>query len=193
MGSDNENNVMAAVMHLQRAMKRGPMPMPAFGPQGRGPHPAGHGIPGPEGARPFGMPMEGGAPHGEFGPGTKGPDRKHEHNMNEGRLIFLLSKEGSLTTSELIEKMDLRPSSMSELLTKLENRGLVTRSQSEDDKRVNIVSLTDKARNIQGRISEERAARMAVFTACFTEDEAAEFCRLCNKLSDHLESLKMVR
>ena len=167
--------------------------MPAFGLHGMGPHPVRHGIPGPEGPNPFAMPMDGRVPHGKFGPGAKGPDKKHGHNMNEGRLIFLLSKEDSMTTSELIEKMDLRPSSMSELLTKLENKGLITRSQSESDKRVNLVSLSEKARNIQDKISEEHAARMAVFTACFTEEEAAEFCRLCNKLSDHLESLKMVR
>ncbi len=82
---------------------------------------------------------------------------------------------------------------MSELLSKLEQRGLVQRSQSEEDKRINVVSLTEKARTLGEKISEERDARMAVFTACFSEEEAAEFCRLCNKLSDHLESLKLVR
>ena len=98
-----------------------------------------------------------------------------------------------MTTSELMEVLDLRPSSMSELLTKLEEKGLIARSQSEEDRRVNVVTITDKARSIQEKISEERAAGLAVFSACFTEDEAAEFCRLCNKLSDHIEALKMVR
>ncbi len=164
MGSYGENNVMAAVMHLQRAMRRGPMPMPGRSPHGNGPR--------------CGRPMEG---------------MKHGHGMNEGRLIHVLSEKGSMTTSELMEVLDLRPSSMSELLAKLEEKELITRSQSEDDRRVNIVSVTDKARNIREKIAEERAARMAAFTACFTEDEAAEFCRLCNKLSDHIESLRMIR
>ena len=113
--------------------------------------------------------------------------------MTEGRLIYALSKRDSMTTSELMEELDIRPSSMSELLTKLEDKGLIQRSQSEEDKRINIVSLTEKARILGEKIAEERAARMAVFTACFSEEEAAEFCRLCNKLSDHLESLRMVR
>ncbi len=168
-----ENNVMAAVMHLQRAMKRGPANGPGhFNPEFR------------KGGM-SGTMHQGRAPHGGHG--------MHRNNMTEGRLIFALSKKESMTTSELMEELDIRPSSMSELLSKLEQRGLVQRSQSEEDKRINIVSLTEKARTLGEKISEERAARMAVFTACFSEEEAAEFCRLCNKLSDHLESLKLVR
>ena len=169
ISENDDSNVMAAVMHLQRAMRRGPVH--GHGPHGMGPH---HGR--PEGKVHC----------------PKGPEMRHGHGMNEGRLIQALSDKESMTTQELMEVLDLRPSSMSELLAKLEDRGLIVRSQSEDDKRVNIVSLTDKARNIRERISEERAARMAVFTACFTEDEAKEFCGLCNKLSDPLE-LRMVR
>ncbi len=176
ISENDDSNVMAAVMHLQRAMRRGPVH--GHGPHGMGPH---HGRP------------EGMGPQMGKGHCPKGPEMRHGHGMNEGRLIHALSDKESMTTQELMEVLDLRPSSMSELLAKLEERGLIIRSQSEDDRRVNIVSLTDKARNIRERISEERAARMAVFTACFTEDEAKEFCRLCNKLSDHLESLRMVR
>ncbi len=159
----NENSVMAAVMHLQRAMKRGPHHM--------------HGRPCPE----------------DMGPGHCGPGKRHGHGMSEGRLIYALSKKESMTTQELMEELDLRPSSMSELLTKLEERGLIEKSQSGDDKRVNVVALTEKAKVLSERIAEERAARMAVFTACFTDEEAAEFVRLCNKLSEHLESLKTIR
>ena len=94
-----------------------------------------------------------------------------------------------MTTSELIEMLDIRPSSMSELLSGLEERELIVRTQSEGDRRVNTVSLSEKAKEIRNRFAEERKARMEAFSSCFTEEEAAEFCRLCSKLSDHLESL----
>ncbi len=157
MDLNGENKVMDAVMHLQRAMKRG------FSHGGR------------QGERP------------ECGP--KGPGRRHGHGMSEGRLLFALSQKESMTTSELIEMLDIRPSSMSELLSGLEERELIVRTQSEGDRRVNTVSLSEKAKEIRSRFAEERKARMEAFSSCFTEEEAAEFCRLCAKLSDHLESL----
>lgn len=183
---NEKNDVMGAVMHLQRAMKRGPMGgmhghhkgCNGDGPKGK--HCGMHGGP------------ETGCKHGEghHGGGCHGGKRP---NMGAGRVISALSGKESISTSELMEMLDLRPSSMSELLSKMEEQGLIVRTASSEDKRVNLVSLTEEGKVLEEKISEERAARLAVFSACFTEDEAAEFCRLCEKLSSHLESLAMVK
>ena len=58
---------------------------------------------------------------------------------------------GSLSQRELTELMDVQPGSLSELLGKMEARGLITRVRLEEDHRKVTVSLTDSGK--------ERAAR----------------------------------
>ena len=155
----NENNVLGAVMHLQRAMKRGQM---------------------------------GGPMHGKCGHHMHKHCGEHKRpNMAAGRVISVLTDKGRLSTSELMNILDLRPSSMSETLSGMEEQELIVRIPSEEDKRVNLVELTEKGKALEAKIADDRAARTAAFSACFTEEESAEFCRLCEKLSSHLEALAM--
>lgn len=196
---ENKNDVMGAVMHLQRAMRRGNAA--AFegkhGPKG----PMAGSMHGPEDGRAFrgqgpekpcchkhGPEKPGCGKHGGMGHGGH-----HRPNFAAGRLISALKAADSMTTGELAEALDLRPSSLSELLGKLENRGLILRTQDENDKRVYHISLTDSAKMLEEKISAEREAHRAVYTACFTEEEAATFCALCEKLSKHLEALAEVK
>ena len=191
MDKDNKNDVMGAVMHLQRAMRRGNAAKfagkrgqigPNHGPEGHAHH--GHG------------PMKGPAmkdcPKSGMHPGM-GHQGHHKPNFATGRLISVLNKAGSMTTGELAEALDLRPSSLSELLGKLEKKDLILRTQDENDKRVYRISLTDNAKLLEEKIAAERDAHMAVYSACFTEEEAATFCALCEKLSKHLEALAAVK
>ncbi len=224
MDKDNKNDVMGAVMHLQRAMRRGNAAKfagkrgqmgPNHGPEGHAHH--GHGpMKGPgckmQGAAMKGCahgPMNGpamkGCNHGPMnGPAMKdcpksgmhpgmGHQGHHKPNFATGRLISVLNKAGSMTTGELAEALDLRPSSLSELLGKLEKKDLILRTQDENDKRVYRISLTDNAKLLEEKIAAERDAHMAVYSACFTEEEAATFCALCEKLSKHLEALAAVK
>lgn len=211
MDKDNKNDVMGAVMHLQRAMRRGNAAAfagkhgqmgPNHGPEGHAHH--GHGpMKGPgckmHGAAMKGCnhgPMNGAAMNDGQKPGMHpcmGHQGHHKPNFATGRLISVLNKAGSMTTGELAEALDLRPSSLSELLGKLEKKDLILRTQDENDKRVYRISLTDNAKLLEEKIAAERDAHMAVYSACFTEEEAATFCALCEKLSKHLEALAAVK
>ncbi len=68
------------------------------------------------------------------------------HLRGQNRVLVILAKEGTLIQSQLAEIMDIRPSSMTELLSKLEERGLITRTPDEKDKRVTNVSITDEGK-----------------------------------------------
>ena len=62
---------------------------------------------------------------------------------HRGRLTVLhsLDEEGPLTQSGLIRKMDVKAGSMSELLRKMEEDGLIQRKRGEKDKRQVYVLL----------------------------------------------------
>ncbi len=105
------------------------------------------------------------------------------------RMLSVLEKNDGATSRELCEILDVRPSSLSELIGKMEELGLVTRRASEEDKRAAQVLLTDGGREAASAIRESMDKRAAEFSACFTDEEAAQFCLLADKLSAHLESL----
>ena len=105
-----------------------------------------------------------------------------------GRMLMTLREHDGAAPAELCEIMDVRPSSMSELLGRMEEHGLVTRVNDETDRRATKVFLSEGGKEavdgIETRFNEENAK----LAACFTEEEAATFCALCDKLSAHLES-----
>jgi DNA-binding MarR family transcriptional regulator len=55
--------------------------------------------------------------------------------------------QGRSTVTELADRMQLTQSTVSELVTRAESAGLVTRSQSEDDARVFWLELTEEGQS----------------------------------------------
>ena len=59
-----------------------------------------------------------------------------------GRLLECAAANPGVSSRELCEALDLRPSSLSEILVRAENDGLLCRTVDENDRRVQRVSLT---------------------------------------------------
>jgi len=108
-----------------------------------------------------------------------------------GRLLTCVAANPNVSSRELCEMMDIRPSSLSELLARSEEEGWIARAVDEEDRRVQRVTLAAKG---QAAVHEMEAARQADLdrkTGCLTEEEKAQFCALCNRLSEHLEKLAL--
>lgn len=105
------------------------------------------------------------------------------------RPLEVLAENDNVSSRELAELLDIRPSSLTELLSRLESEGLVARTPDENDRRVSRVSLTDKGREQADKLKAEHEQRKARASACFSDDEAALFCDLCGRLGEHLQAL----
>lgn len=106
-----------------------------------------------------------------------------------GRLLECVAANNNVSSRELCEMLDVRPSSLSEMMARAESEGWITRTVDEEDRRIQRVSLSEKGGEAVSRMREAREADYEKKTACFTEDEKAQFCALSNRLSDHMESL----
>ena len=86
-------------------------------------------------------------------------------SLSEGRVLFELAQRPDVTATVLREVLSLDPGYLSRILGNLEKRGLVTRTTSEADGRVNHLNLTDRGREafatLDTRSSEEVAALLA--------------------------------
>ena len=84
------------------------------------------------------------------------------------RVLTVLSRHDSMSQRDLLEEMGLARATLSELLTRLEEKGLVERTRSKADRRVIIVSLTKKGKaagkkvvDIESDIADEAFAPLS--------------------------------
>ena len=108
-----------------------------------------------------------------------------------GRMLGCVRANPGVSSRDLCDLLDLRPSSLSEMLTRAEKEGWITRVPDEGDKRMQHVSLSEKGLRLIDGIDTARDADAVRKTACFTPEEKAQMIALCNRLSAHLEELSL--
>ena len=76
--------------------------------------------------------------------------------MAQHRVLKLLGETSSISQQSLQEILAIRPGSLSELLKKLEDKGLILRTPDDNDRRKNTLSLTDAGRDTLKATEEQR-------------------------------------
>lgn len=109
-----------------------------------------------------------------------------QRQPNQLRLLRLLDDKGELTNSDLVEALDIRPSSVSALVQKLEELGLLTRHESETDKRVQLIALTDDGRKFIETTGKLKTDLPDQIFAGLSEEEQADLLKLIDKLTADL-------
>ncbi|XXJ18068.1 MarR family winged helix-turn-helix transcriptional regulator [Desulfovibrio caledoniensis] len=74
--------------------------------------------------------------------------RQDSAHHAQHQVLSILLENGPMPQGELLEILDVRSSSLSELLRKLEDRELILRERNPEDRRGFIISPTDQARSL---------------------------------------------
>jgi DNA-binding MarR family transcriptional regulator len=101
-----------------------------------------------------------------------------------GRLLQALIRSGDQTQKQLSERLEVRPQSLTAVLEKLESKGCIERFRSRDDRRVQIVHVTDKGKFLGAALHEARAKTADVLFACLSETEKEQLLALLNKIAE---------
>lgn len=110
--------------------------------------------------------------------------QKKQTFTGQQRVLAILIKEDGLIQSQLAEILDLRPSSLAELMKKLEAAGAITRVADEQDKRIKRVYLTEAGRKkIEGHLCQHEE-QSDVFFGGLTPQEQQQFSMLMQKMTD---------
>lgn len=89
-----------------------------------------------------------------------------------------------MSQQELQELLGVQAGSLSEIAAKLEDRGLITRVRSEQDRRKVYLSITEKGRDIAAQSGEEHILRRrAELFSALTPEEQNTLESLLDKLS----------
>ena len=97
-------------------------------------------------------------------------------------LLFPLGHHNECSQKELVEKTELKPSTVSIALDKMERDGYIERRRDGKDGRVILVCLTDKGKEINRKNKEKVDVLEQQFAATVTAEEEKELARLLTKL-----------
>jgi Transcriptional regulators len=117
-----------------------------------------------------------------------GKGRRRSSNSHPMLMRILRDNDG-ISAKELVERMDIRASSLSETLERMEKRGEIERTRDEKDSRVYRIYLTEHGINEMEKRSEEYAKSQQEIESCLTEDEKEVFIEICGKLSKRLAKM----
>jgi DNA-binding MarR family transcriptional regulator len=89
-------------------------------------------------------------------------------------VFYLLSKNDALSIKELSDQTEVSHPAASQLITNLKNRNLVTSATCADDGRRQLVTLTDKGRDLLGQIMPVWDAILAAMDELIADSPACD-------------------
>src|SRR5437879_9102570 len=101
------------------------------------------------------------------------------------RVLEVRLHKGPLPVNTIGPKVWLTPGSISVAVDRLVKKGLVSRKDHPDDRRVRRVELTPKGRALITRGFSEHAAAMAHVATVLSQNERLTLLRLLKKLGKH--------
>jgi len=107
-----------------------------------------------------------------------GGAKAHNPHRGQGRVLAMLKIKPEISQKELHFLLGMSKQSLAELLAKLEKSGFIVREQSEDDKRVVTIKLTEEGMKAADDVDFRSSRAQGVFED-LTEEELAS-------LSDYL-------
>jgi MarR family 2-MHQ and catechol resistance regulon transcriptional repressor len=101
------------------------------------------------------------------------------------RVLEVLLHKGPLAVNTIGPKVWLTPGSISVAVDRLVKKGLVSRKDHPDDRRVRKVELTPKGRALISRGFDEHSAAMEDVANVLSKNERLTLLRLLKKLGKH--------
>lgn len=110
----------------------------------------------------------------------------YEFNGQQGRVLFALWKNEKLSLIELSRKTSLAKTTLSAMVERMKNEGLLIVEGSKEDKRSLVIYLSDKTLSLEEKINRATKKISDIFYKDFSEEEANELDRLLGKVKENL-------
>ena len=108
-------------------------------------------------------------------------------NGAQGRILYILWQQDGLTISQISAQTSLANTTLTSMLDRMEQSGLIRRSPSPTDRRALLIHLTDKAQALRqdyDRISQQMNER---YYLGFTEAEILQFEGYLTRVLNNLQ------
>jgi len=113
-----------------------------------------------------------------------------EINSAQGRIMFALWQADGISINELAKKTQLKKSTLTSMLDRLENMGYVRRQRSKKDRRIILIKRTNKDKNLESRYVELSQEITKLFYKGFSKNEIDRFENDLAKILDNLTAFE---
>lgn len=117
------------------------------------------------------------------------PEDWHKHQRGPRRVFAVLAERDGMTNAELAEELDVRPSSVTALVDRLEQQGMVSREPSPTDGRVTLIRLTAEGKDRVAQRSGEQEKMMSAALKTLTREDQEKLVELLRRVADNLDAL----
>lgn len=98
-------------------------------------------------------------------------------------LLSFLAQQKSATVSQLAEALHVKPSSITVMLDRLENSGLIVRSREQQDRRVVQISLSVAGRQVLEEARQKRRQLLKGYLSKLDEEEQQFLLAILEKMA----------
>ena len=110
--------------------------------------------------------------------------------QGEGKLISKISSGNPVYVNSLSDGLGLSKSRISRLIESMRNKGLVSKTENENDHRFNNLVLTDRGKNIKNIFLEDRVKRCLEIITPISDDHIAQLIPLLEILKAEFNKYK---
>lgn len=107
----------------------------------------------------------------------------YEGRGSQKRVLIILLEMGKITQRALTERLGIQPGSASEVISKLENAGLILRTDSKEDHRTADISLTEEGIMKAEEAKHQRDQRHEEMFSCLSDSEKKQLLVLLEKIT----------
>lgn len=108
-------------------------------------------------------------------------------NGAQGRILYVLWQGDGLTISQLSAQTSLANTTLTSMLDRMEQAGLILRTPSPTDRRALLIRLTDKARALRDDYDRISQHMNELYYLGFTEAEVRQFESYLQRVLDNLQ------
>lgn len=114
--------------------------------------------------------------------------KKHDVEINsaQGRIMFALWQKDSVSINELAKKTQLKKSTLTSMLDRLERMGYIKRQRSKKDRRKILIKRTEKDRTMEKKYVEVSEEMTRLFYKGFSKSEIDRFEKDLERILNNL-------
>lgn len=114
--------------------------------------------------------------------------KKHDVELNsaQGRIMFALWQKDGVSINELAKKTQLKKSTLTSMLDRLERMGYIRRQRSKKDRRKILIKRTEKDRTMEKKYVEVSEEMTRLFYKGFSKSETDRFEKDLERILNNL-------
>ena len=107
-------------------------------------------------------------------------------NSAQGRIMFALWQQDGISINELSKNTQLKKSTLTSMLDRLERMGYIRRQRSNKDRRKILIRRTEKDRTMEKKYVEVSEEMARLFYKGFSKSQTARFEKDLERILDNL-------